>query len=334
MKKLHTKSPCCCGRIIKFGNRRRQCVICRKTWRIRPKRRGRNPKRVSADLFVKYIRGEIPTSYTLARMRQGQSRDQRERSLRASLKKFVGATLWTPLPHSELLIAIADAMITTIDKRTYTFYFILTRGIRSESAVIAEPYIVEGSESCEGWREAFARLPELTLFSICALVCDSHRGLQSIAIKKKWIIQQCNFHLIARIQGRRSRFTYSRHRQEGDYLYRLVSEAITNPDEEAILDTVREIWEISRLTRSKNLRIYLSGFARKYWEYRSYLQYPQLNLPRTTNSIESLIGSVRKLSHRAHGFKTIESLTLWVHALLKEKKYATCRSSLPTKLMR
>lgn len=334
MKKIHAKSPCCRGRIIKFGSRRRQCVICQKTWRVRQKKRGRKSKRVSADLFAKYIYGEIPTSYVSSRIRKGQSKDQRERAIRKSLKRFADNSSWPQLPHHEPLVAIADAMIITIDKKAYTFYFILIRKAADKQAVIAAPYISEETESYEGWREAFAQLPELTLVSINALVCDSHRGLQYIARRKKWIIQQCNFHLIARIQGRRSRFICSQHRQEGERLYQLVNKVITHPAEEAVLDTVREIWELSRQTRSKNLKIYLSGFTRKYWEYRSYLQYPELHLPRTTNSIESLIGSIRKLSHRAHGFRTIESFTLWIDALLKKKKFATCNGSLPTKLMR
>jgi len=334
MKTLHAKSPCCQGNVIRFGKRRRQCIQCRKTWRIRQKKRGRKTKRAPKELFVKYIRREIPTSYVLARIRKGKSEDQRQRTLRRSLEKFVQRTPWPPLPYEEPLIVVADAMMIMIDKKLYTFYFILVRRILDNKATIAAPYVSEGAESCEGWWKAFACLPRATLASIYALVCDSHFGLQYVARRKSWIIQQCNFHLIARIQGRRSRWTKSRHQEQGKHLYQLVTEAITNPNEEAILDTVRELWELSRTTSSKNLRTYLSGFTKKYWEYRSYLQYPELHLPRTTNSIESLIGSIRKLCGRAHGFRTIESLTVWVHALLKNKKVATCNSSLPTKLMR
>jgi len=334
MKYVHAKSPCCRGRIIKFGKRRRQCILCRTTWRIRKKKRGRKTKRAPKELFAKYIQREIPTSYTLARIRKGKSEDQRERAIRKSLKKFVHRTPWPPLPYGEPLISVADAMMITVDRKLYTFYFILVRRILESKAIIAAPYVREGAESYEGWWEAFARLPGATLASVRALICDSHLGLQYVAGRRSWIIQQCNFHLIARVQGRRSRWTKSRHREQGERLYQLVTEVITNPDEEAILDAVRELWELSRTTSSKNLKTYLSGFTRKYWEYRSYLQYPKLHLPRTTNSVESLIGSVRKLCARAHGFRTIESLTLWVYALLKKKKFATCNGSLPTELTR
>ena len=341
MKNLHAKpahrsgwSLCCRGEVIRFGKRRRQCILCSQTWRVRKKKRGRKTKRTSKELFKKYINREIPTLYALARIRNGKSEDQRQREMKRSLEQFVKNTPWPELPSGEPLIAVADAMIIMVDKKLYSFYFILVRRILDKEAVIAPLYVCEGKESYPGWWEAFAKLPPATLASIYALVCDSHIGLQYVARQKGWIMQQCNFHLIARIQGRRSRWAQSKHRKTGEYLYQLVKEAITNPDEEAILDTIREIWEAGQTTSSKNLKTYLSGFTRRYWEYRSYLQYPELHLPRTSNSAESLIGSVRKLCSRAHGFRTIRSLKLWVIALLKKKKVATCNGALPTKLMR
>ena len=213
-------------------------------------------------------------------------------------------------------------------------YFILIRRILEDKAVIAKPYIKEGGESWLGWQETFAKLPSATLGSICALVCDGHPGLASVAKRSSWFIQRCNFHAIARMQGRRSRWTRSRHQKMGEVLYQLMNVVLTNPDEEIVLDSVHRLWEISQQTSSKQLKHYLSGFTRNYWEYRTYLQYPQFHLPRTTNSAESLIGSVRKLGHRAHGFRTIKSFVLWMHALLKNKNCATCNGYSPTKLLR
>ncbi len=334
MKNLHAKSPCCRGVVIRFGNRRRQCTLCQHTWRIRKKKRGRKRQRVSRGLVQQYLNREIPTLYALARTKKGKSEQQRQRAMRKSVEAFVRRTPWPDLPSREPLIAVADAMIITIDHQVYIYYLILVRRIRENQAVIAPFSVGKGMESYQGWWEAFAKLPPPTLGSIVALVCDSHLGLQFVGHHRGWIVQQCNFHLIARIQGRRSHGIHSRHRALGAYLYRLVTEALTNPDEEAILDHLREIWEIAQHTSSKNLKRYLVGFTRKYWEYRSYLQYPQLHLPRTTNAAESLVGSVRKLCARAHGFRTIGSFQLWVTALLKKKKIATCNGSVPTKLTR
>src|SRR4029453_8531531 len=46
MHSCHAKSPCCQAKIYHFGSRRRQCSQCKRTWRIRKKRRGRKRQRV------------------------------------------------------------------------------------------------------------------------------------------------------------------------------------------------------------------------------------------------------------------------------------------------
>ena len=45
MHSWHAKSPCCRAKIHHFGSRRHQCSYCKRTWRIRNKRRGRKPRR-------------------------------------------------------------------------------------------------------------------------------------------------------------------------------------------------------------------------------------------------------------------------------------------------
>lgn len=332
MKTLHAKSPCCRGRIIRYGRRRRQCVTCKKTWRIRGKRRGRKSKRISPNFFLKYLNREIPSLYILARIRKTKSEDRLKRELRYGLKKFLKHTPWPALPTRKPLIAIADAMAQTINKKIYTFYFILLRAIKDNKAVITKPYVKQGPESWLGWQEAFNQLSKAVLGSILALVSDGHSGLMSIAKQKKWIVQRCHFHLIAKIQGRRSRWIRSRHRELGERLYFLAKQVLTNPDERTIQGFLKELSIIKDYTSSRLLKTYLSGFIKYYKEYRTYLYRPELNLPVTSNSVEAIIGSIRKLCHRAHGFRTIESLILWVHALLKNKKFATCNGKLPTKL--
>ena len=45
MHSWHAKSPCCRAKIHHFGSRRHQCSYCKRTWRIRNKRRGRKLRR-------------------------------------------------------------------------------------------------------------------------------------------------------------------------------------------------------------------------------------------------------------------------------------------------
>lgn len=261
MKNLHAKSPCCRGEIIHYGNRRRQCLICRKTWRIRRKKRGRKRKREQKTLLVRYLQHQMPPLYAL----EGG------------------------------LIIIADAMVKYIERVWYTFYFILIRDAGDNHAIITKPVVTKGTETQSGWREAFERLPETVKPRIKAVVCDGHRGIVNYAKQKGWIFQRCHFHLIASIQGRRSKWKWSRHKEEGQKIYDLAR-------------YILKLEETALNTNSPQLRKTLLGFINNYRDFRTYLYHSNLNLPRTNNSIESLIGSIQNLCYRARGFRTISSL--------------------------
>jgi hypothetical protein len=333
MKNLHVNSPCCLGSVIKFGNRRRQCTVCRKTWRIRKKKTGRKRKRVSSNLAIKYLNHEIPPIRILSRIRH-KSVDQYKLELKKSLLSFNAQTSWSPLPQNETLVLVADAMRITISNKVYSLYVILVKNTLSSEAIITEPLIESGSESLLGWRKAFATLPTDTLRSVKALVCDGNGALVSIAkYDYSWALQRCHFHLIARIQGRRSSGWRSRHRKEGQVLYQTINDILTNPDENVIPNNIKRLQEIINNTGSQILRKALSGFIKHYRDYRTYIIRPELNLPRTSNSIESVMSTVRNLCYRTRGFNTLPSLTLWVHALLKLKRKTTCNGDSPTKLI-
>src|SRR3989339_895570 len=55
MNILHGKSPCCQAKIYKFGGKRKQCSLCKKTWSVRKKKRGRKAKRINPDLLNKVL---------------------------------------------------------------------------------------------------------------------------------------------------------------------------------------------------------------------------------------------------------------------------------------
>lgn len=326
MKKLHEKSPCCRGRIIKFGKRRKQCVACKKTWRAYRRKRGRKKKREPISFLLKYLSHEIPSLHALAKSRR-QSEDTLNRRLNRSLEHFLKTSQWPALPQGETLVAIADSMLHTLQDQVYTIYFILLKKPGAEKAIITQPLIRAGPEVPEGWYAAFQRLPKTALYQIKALVCDGHTGLTSIAKRQLWIIQRCHFHLICRLQNYRSKYTLSRHGKVGQEIYRLVKKIIDSPEETNLAVWLSELESWGRLLNSRGLKAVISGFIRYYRDYRSYLDYPNLHLPKTTNAVESLISTVRNLCHRARGFRTLSSLTRWIAALLKNKRQMICNAS-------
>lgn len=320
---LHAKSPCCGAAVRRYGGRRRQCAACRRTWSIRAARRGPKRRRSRPEFLLRYLRHEVPPIDAIARMR-GVGRAALQRRLMRSLAVFTARTPWPQLPPSGDLICIADAMVRTIERRWYTLYVVLLRPVNDQEATIAKPLLRPGKEVAAGWNEALDQLPEDVRKRIHALVSDGHVGLLSYAMWSRWLIQRCHFHLIASIQGRRSRWIRSRHQEEGERVYRLVTEVLTAPIDSDLKPIFVEIETIAWNTRSRQLRGILLGFLTHADDYRTHLRHPELRLPTTNNAAESVISSVRELCHRARGFRTLDAFTRWLEALVKARRTVKC----------
>jgi len=278
------------------------------------------------DFFVRYLEHQTPSLCGLAK-RHDLSEAIFKYRLKKSRQKFVSKTPWPILPQSQPLIAIADAMVQYTKKGWHTFYFVLLRPVRGDRAIITKPCIKKGTETYLGWSEALDQLPEKVRLSIVALVCDGHNGLVNCAHRYGWLIQRCHFHLIARLQSRRSKWRTGRHQKEGKKIYRLVNRVLTTKKEKAILKAINELEEIGWLSSSPEISKTLSGFVKHYEDYRTYLKYPELNLPRTSNTAESFIGCIQKLCQRARGFASFDSLKRWIEALIRYKKFIGCNGS-------
>ena len=323
MKNLHAKSFCCQRDIRHFGGRRRQCSSCRKTWTSRPKRRGRKRQRGSRLLLQRYLTHTALSPNARAKL-SGQAPDHFEAKLRRSRDLFLRTTAWPTLPTTFPIIAIVDAVLKRFAGRFWTLYCIFLRRPNESRAVIVEPYLLFGRETQPGWREAFERLPVATRRKIKAVVCDGHRGPVNYAKQHEWLIQRCHFHLLAAIQGRRSRGRKSRHSIEGQRIYSLVKRCLETADEAEAKALIYQIDDESLNTKSPQLRIILRGFVNYYEDYRQYCYHPDLHLPTTSNAAESFIGSIEELCHRARGFVSPATFQAWIFALAKLKQTITC----------
>lgn len=323
MKIKHAKSPCCGVNFIRYGGRRRQCLECKCTWRIRKKKVGRKTSRGDHLLLFRFLRHVIGSS--LARADHGHKKARTlQRKLVRSRDLFCRTHSWPELPKQTPLILVADAMIKCINKRWYSVYCMFLRTARGKRAVIAPPVIRPGKESAPEWWIALDTIPKDILLNIKAIVCDGHLGMLTYAKRKHWLIQRCQFHLIASIQGRRSRWGKSRHRKEGDDVYKLVKQVL-DADVDADIDSLlTQIDNLALSTTSPELRKVLRGFVNHAEDYRIYHYHPALRLPRTNNTGESFIGCIESLLHRMRGTSTTEAMMKWVEALVKFKKTILC----------
>ena len=323
MKKLHAKSFCCRSHIRHFGGRRRQCSSCGKTWTSRPKQRGRKRKRGSKLLLQRYLAHTTLSPNARSKL-SGRAPDSFEIKLRRSRDLFLRTTAWSVLPTTFPIIAIVDALLKRFAGRFWTLYCIFLRRPNESRAVIVKPYLLPGRETQLGWREAFERLPVVTRRKIRAVVCDGHRGPVNYAKQHRWLIQRCHFHLLAAIQGRRSRGRKSRHSIEGQRIYSLVKRCLETTNEADAQTLVYQIENESLDTKSPQLRIILRGFVNFYEDYRQYHYHPELHLPTTSNAAESFIGSIEELCHQTRGFVSPVAFQAWIFALAKLKQTITC----------
>ena len=244
------------------------------------------------------------------------------------LSQFLHHTPWPVLPPRGPLILIADARVKYIAGYGWlTTHFLFLRPVETVEAMILPPFWRRGTEVVAGWRDAMDTLSPEVKQRIVALVCDGHNGLVSEARWQGWILQRCHFHLLKRIQSRRSRFRIARHKQEADTIFSHARRVLESPLGTDLVPSLNTLEEIGWTSSSPEIRKVLSGFVRNFEDYRAYLKHPQLRLPATNNTAESFNQRVQELVHRARGFRSVTSLKHWIEALIKHKKKIKCNGA-------
>ncbi len=331
----HTKSPCCGASIQRWGSRRRCCVHCHKTWRIRQKKRGRKSKRANERMVIRYLEKQLPPLRVLAQQRNCK-KSVLQTKLQRSLKIYIqkNQERWKRAFHqSGCLIAVADAIWYRVAGQKHTIYVILLRPVCSPRAVICPPLILPGHEDAWGWQQAFERLPPKIKTRISALICDGGTGLIITARSHGWLIQRCHFHLISAVQNYLTTGPRSAQRAYALQVLRTAQGLLRTNKPKELLPILTELTEIRGRSASRGLRRVLGGLLQNYSDYHTYLKHPQLNLPTTSNSAESFIQCIRDLMYRCRGFRSLTTLKRWLTAVSIFKKTIQCNGKKPTKLI-
>lgn len=315
MNKKHEKSACCSARIRLFGTRRRQCSLCKKTWRVWQKKRGRKEARLKEETLVKYFKGNLKNKNLEKRTLSAR--------LRSLLYKFNQNTPWPSVPDGNL-VAVADGLIQYFGKEKYTIYFILVRSTSGSKAFILPPYLRKEGEISPGWREAFAQIPSEVFVRIKALACDGHTGLINLAKANGWVLQRCHYHLLARVAHCSSTGFLGQNSPLGRRVRNLMEVVLYNEDHAAVFLAIGALERVKLEISSNTFRGVVSGFIKNHEDYRSYLNFPQYRLPATSNTAESLNSLIRELQYRARGFKTPHSFFAWIVGFCKHRKFINC----------
>jgi len=332
MMNKHAKSPCCNAPVRRYGKRRRQCTQCKKTWSIRQKKRGRKSIRPAPILLENILKGKDSAINSAKRRRICPVVAQRR--VRWSIQRFLWKTKSEPLPQGKLIL-IVDGLWTNFRKEgRYTLYLLAIRGIHDSVAHFLDPVLLPGRENLTDWKTAIATIPDDVRIRICSMVSDGLRGVKSIAEEREWHFQRCHFHLLASFQKKHGQwFKRGKSKWLRDAVLAYVQELIGTTDPKLTKEFSKELSTLSdHPDCPKYVRMRVREFLRTMDDFRTYLRHSELNLPVTTNTVETMIRMLRGLLKHIHGTRTPDSFLRWTKTYIRWRKTIACNGKKSTEL--
>lgn len=315
MNTLHGKSPCCQAKIYKFGGKRKQCSLCKKTWSTYPKKRGRKPARVNPGLLDKVLGKGHKVAHIADRKGSVCSS-----ALSYRLKKAMTVKVRANEYPIGWLVLIADALWFELGGKRWTLYLFAVRSTTGGKAHFIDPVLLPGRETGAGWVNALATIPTDIENRILALVSDGFRGLCYLAKQKTWINQRCHFHLLTQFKVQLGTWKKLPDHPIRKEIYTMVCKLLKTKEHE--IEYSENLYQL--LTSSRCPHRYQEvgmEFLRRLSEFRSYLKHPELRLPHTTNCLESFNKIIRD---RCKYIRTPESLKLRAIALTRTRTTVNC----------
>jgi len=323
MATQHAKSPCCRGRINHFGKRRRQCGVCKHTWRIRQKHRGRKRKRFAIALLSRILLEK----HTIAQERKIVRLSRSGIAVRyvKAMRSLVDKRHSLHLPSSPYAL-LGDDLYFKFKRREWVMYLMAVKSARGKKAYFLDPVLFEGRECYERWVKAVATIPPKVKSRVGAFISDGFRGAQLLSGQNHWLHQRCHFHLLANlVRGKGKRRYRIRSSNLRDKLLEATRVILSSRDER-VLKQARKIIQtlINRPVCPPYIRKQALEFLEREHDFQTYLRYPNLHLPTTTSAIESTGQMMRRATRTA---RTPQSLLLRATAFLRLKKFVICNGN-------
>ncbi len=323
------KSKCCGAKTRRFGERRRQCCACLRTWRIRTKRRGRPGLRSDHRLLGRVLLQR--RSLTEMALSRGVSKQALSHRFLTELARQFNRVRNTRGRWGSSIL-IVDGLWFRFKRRPWVIYLMALRPVNSNVATFMDPFIFSGRESASGWIRALGTIPLIRRSRVQAFVVDDFTGCTTIAKQNQWVLQLCHFHMLARLRARlgRKRPRGVSQRSLRQQAYQLVRTALHTDDSSRLAEALSELR--LRYVESElpwKYRNILRQFIRRIDAYRAYRTHPHLKLPKTTGSAESMGRVIRDLMRRTRNVRTPKALELWVRNYIRLRPEILCN---PAKL--
>lgn len=324
MNTQHANSHCCQASIRRFGGRRRQCSRCRKTWTIRPKRRGRHRIRLSTKIFSQIFEERFILRH-LALRRSRVSLPSFRYRFRQALRRFVARPGVQKIPAGPLIL-LADGLRFQFRGRTWVLYLTAVKACAGTTATFLDPVLLPGQEGAFRWQQVFNSIPLGIRQRIRALVVDNLNGMAKLSKQHGWRLQLCHFHLLRKLQVQWKR---PQRALKGGYvreeIYQLIRRILDVPDGSQLQGSLSRLTKIARSDcGTQRIRSTVLYFLQSMHLYRTYQTHPELNLPATTNAAESMASIIRDLLRRTRAASNPQALFRWSKALLRMHPTIVC----------
>jgi hypothetical protein len=320
----HLKSPCCDAPSIKYGDRRKQCTRCKKTWRTRKQKRGRLSHR-SLKKFAYNLFDTKSTVKQRARIAHLSERQYQYRMI-GSLNQLSNTDTYSDINPKQDFILLIDGVWVHCEKKRAVIYLSILRPINSSVGYLLPPVVAFGAESNKKWQCILDSIPSEILGQIKGLVCDGVSGMTEAGQRRGWVVQRCQFHFIKtieRFRGKKNRFITEKDFRED--LYQKMRRALVLPEGKEVDDLFLQIADMANEDRCpKWVKLFVAELLRYRQQFRAYILHPDLCLPATNNSSESLAAIIRTRLYLARGFRTMTSLRRWICGLVANKKHIVC----------
>jgi hypothetical protein len=261
----------------------------------------------------------------LAKRRPSMGLSNFRHRFRQALQRFVGHPNHQKIPSGPLVL-LSDGLWFRFRKRRWVLYLMALKSCRGNTAVFLDPILHFGNEGKSTWQQVFATIPSAPRARIKALVVDNLNGMKKIAKQENWVLQLCHFHLIQKFQ---IQYRRQRRRLKGgnvrEEIYRLVRQVIETNEEPVLNASIARLTHLTRTScGTRRIQAAVQDFLLSVRYYRSYLAHPQLHLPNTTNTVESMASIIRDLLRRNRCASSPKSLRLWATALIRLRKKLNC----------
>lgn len=226
-----------------------------------------------------------------------RSVDTVRRRCRSACRRLVAVEGLPRLPPGDVLLAlVVDGLWLCFRKQLWVLYDMAVKPVGARTAFFLDPVVLPGRECGRNWLCAMATIPVAVTARIRALVADGYSGCKMAARRRQWVLQLCHRHLDARLLGRPGH----RRRVHGEATRQAVLAAIRevrstrDPLRITVLSQV-----LAEHVRHPDLSSRTAGVVRRFLHdvllYRTYIDYPGLELPTTTNALESRHSQLRNV---------------------------------------